>query len=133
MSGPDRPGSHLPLEGFRSLYDLRLRLQRDEALIELVWGYGILSWSLQGARVLHPLVTTRVQLGFDPESGAISVDPDPLATHMEIDLLQGLGVKGFDLLVNLRDRFPPSRSARSTSRLMSCTSSYWRLSEWTES
>ena len=90
---------------YEDLYDLRLRLQRESAVIELVWGHGILSWVVDGTRVVHPMVTTQVQLSFDAETGAISVEPEALVPHLEIDLLQGLGLKGFDLLVDLRERF----------------------------
>jgi len=90
---------------YEDLYDLRLRLQRESAVIELVWGHGILSWLVDGTRVVHPMVTTQVQLSFDTETGAISVEPEALVPHLEIDLLQGLGLKGFDLLVDLRERF----------------------------
>lgn len=90
---------------YEDLYDLRLRLQRESALIELVWGHGILSWTVDGTRIVHPMVTTQVQLSFDAETGAISVDPELLPPHLEIDVLQGLEVKGFDLLVDRRDQF----------------------------
>ena len=90
---------------YEDLYDLRLRLQRESALIELVWGHGILSWTVDGTKIVHPMVTTQVQLSFDAESGAISVQPESLVSHLEIDLLQGLDVKGFDLLVDRRDQF----------------------------
>ena len=90
---------------YEDLYDLRLRLQRESAWIELVWGHGILSWTVDGTRIVHPMVTTQVQLSFDPDTGAISVEPEALVSHLEIDLLQGLGLNGFDLLVDLRDRF----------------------------
>ena len=99
---------------YEELYDLRLRLQRESALIELVWGHGILSWTVDGTRIVHPMVTTQVQLSFDAETGAISVEPESLVPHLEIDLLQGLDVKGFDLLVDLRDRFRADPVARST-------------------
>ena len=56
---------------YEDLYDLRLRLQRESALIELVWGHGILSWTVDGTRVVHPLVTTQVQLSFDPDTGRL--------------------------------------------------------------
>ena len=90
---------------YEDLYDLRLRLQRESAQFELVWGHGILSWDVDGTRIVHPMVTTQVQLSFDPDSGAISVEPEALVPHLEIDLLQGLGLKGFDLLVDIRERF----------------------------
>jgi very-short-patch-repair endonuclease len=90
---------------YEDLYDLRLRLQRESAVIELVWGHGILSWAVEDTRVVHPVVTTQVQLSFDPDTGAISVQPESLVPHLEIDFLQGPGLKGFDLLVDTRERF----------------------------
>jgi very-short-patch-repair endonuclease len=90
---------------YEDLYDLRLRLQRESAVLELVWGHGILSWAVDGTRVVHPMVTTQVQLSFDPDTGAISIEPETLVPHLEIDLLQGLGLNGFDLLVDIRERF----------------------------
>lgn len=90
---------------YQDLYDLRLRLQREEAYIELVWGHGILSWEVAGERVVHPMVTTRVQVFFDTDTGDIRLTPEAMASHLEIDVLQGLGVGGFDLLVDIRDRF----------------------------
>ena len=111
VEGPWRawvPQARTALEAhklYEDLYDLRLRLQRESALIELVWGHGILSWTVDGTRIVHPLVTTQVQLTFDPDTGAISVEPEALVPHLEIDLLQGLGLKGFDLLVDIRERF----------------------------
>ncbi|GIU88473.1 MAG: hypothetical protein KatS3mg009_2988 [Acidimicrobiia bacterium] len=90
---------------YEDLYDLRLRLQREEAYIELVWGHGVLGWKVNGERVQHPLLTTRVQVDFDTETGDIRVVPADLSAHLEIELLQGLGLPGFDLLVGIRDRF----------------------------
>lgn len=90
---------------YQDLYDLRLRLQREETFIELVWGHGIFSWNVDGERVAHPLVTTRTRLEFDQDTGTIAVVPDSFVGHLEIDLLQGLDVKGFDLLVDIRDGF----------------------------
>ena len=102
----------LPALRARALYDdlfeLRQRLQRDSAMIELVWGNGILSWITGGVRIVHPLVTTQVQLSFDEKTGAISVVPEALLEqqhHLEIDMLQGLRLNGFDLLVDARERF----------------------------
>ncbi|MDX6418889.1 MAG: hypothetical protein QOG28_3509 [Trebonia sp.] len=89
---------------YEDLFELRQRLKRDSATIELVWGYGILTWLTAGSRIVHPLLTTQVQLSFDAETGAISVVPEAMVPHhMEIDMLQGLS--GFDLLVDARERF----------------------------
>lgn len=91
---------------YEDLFELRQRLQRDSSTIELVWGYGILSWATAGTRIVHPLLTTGVQLSFDAETGAISVLPEAMVQpHLEIDMLHGLHLAGFDLLVQARDRF----------------------------
>ena len=44
----------------------------------------------------------QVELSFDPDTGAISVEPEALVPHLEIDLLQGLDVKGFEVDRNPR-------------------------------
>jgi very-short-patch-repair endonuclease len=92
------------------LFELRQRLQRDSAFIELVWGHGILSWvAPDGSRVQHPLVTTQAQLEFDAGTGTISVEPDVLLPHhLDIDLLQGLRLDGFGLLLDVREGFRQS-------------------------
>ncbi|MGQ0744526.1 MAG: AAA domain-containing protein [Acidimicrobiales bacterium] len=90
---------------YQDLYDLRLRLQREEAFVELAWGTGVLSWKLSGERIVHPMVTTRVRIEFDSDTGAVSVHPDSLISNLEIEVLQGLDLNGFDLLVGIRNRF----------------------------
>jgi very-short-patch-repair endonuclease len=90
---------------YDDLYELRLRLQREAALVELVWGHGILSWTATGTRIVHPMVTTQVRLGFDPGTGTLTIEPEALAPQLEIDLLQGLNLNGFDLLVDVREGF----------------------------
>ena len=93
---------------YDDLFELRQRLQRDSSMIELVWGNGILSWMAGDVRIVHPLVTTQVQLSFDVQTGAISVVPEALLEqqhHLEIDMLQGLRLSGFDLLVDARERY----------------------------
>ena len=95
---------------YDDLFELRQRLQRESSFIELVWGHGILSWvTADGTRILHPLITAQVQLAFDADSGTISVEPEALVPqHMDIDLLHGLRLRGFDLLLDVREGFRES-------------------------
>ena len=91
---------------YDDLFDLRLRLQRDSSSIELVWGHAVLSWTVSETRVVHPLVTTQMELAFDVQTGTITVAPEAFAAHqMDIDLLQGLKLSGFDVLNDIRDGF----------------------------
>ncbi len=88
---------------YQRLYDLRLRLQRDSATHELMWGHGVLSWSVTGEAVNHPLLLTPVTIGMDPETGVLSVVPDGLPS-VETDPLQGLGLAALEELAALRER-----------------------------
>ena len=110
---------------YEDLYELRLRLQREAALIELVWGHGILSWIAGGTRIVHPMVTTQVQLSFDPDTGAISVEPEALVPHPEIDLLQGLDLRGSTCWLTSVRSSALTRSAPLTSGAAFSTSSCW--------
>lgn len=90
-------------ELYQQLYDMRLRVQRDTATHEFVWGFGVLSWATPGAVVEHPLLLSRALIEMDTDSGMLSVIPDePIA--LETEPLQGLGLPGLDELNGLRDR-----------------------------
>jgi very-short-patch-repair endonuclease len=82
---------------YETLFRLRQRMRTDEATHELVWGHGVLGWRFGGESVCHPLVFTRVRIGFDGESGDLSVLPDGLPA-LELDCLQGLGVPDLERL-----------------------------------
>lgn len=62
-------------------YDRLYRLCVDTSELgesfELVVGFGYLSWSAQDEPVRHHLVTCRAVIAIDPDSGAITVGPDP--------------------------------------------------------
>ncbi|WP_405887747.1 AAA domain-containing protein [Streptomyces sp. NBC_01136] len=62
-------------------YDRLYRLCVDASELgesfELVVGFGYLSWSAQDEPVRRHLVTCRAVMAIDPDSGAITVGPDP--------------------------------------------------------
>ncbi|WP_239308325.1 MULTISPECIES: AAA domain-containing protein [unclassified Frankia] len=86
---------------YQHLYDLRLRLQRDNARYELVWGHGVLSWLPAGEAVNHPLLLTPVTIEMDADTGVLSVQPDGLPA-LETDPL--LGLAAVEELAALRER-----------------------------
>jgi very-short-patch-repair endonuclease len=57
------------------LYDLRYRLDVDASRVELVWGHGILTATLDGERIAYPLIATPVAIEYDPEATTVSVVP----------------------------------------------------------
>ncbi|MFE3496126.1 AAA domain-containing protein [Streptomyces sp. NPDC059175] len=62
-------------------YDRLYRLWVDASELgesfELVIGFGYLTWSAQGELIRRHLVTCRAVIAIDPDTGAISVGPDP--------------------------------------------------------
>ncbi|WP_435212160.1 AAA domain-containing protein [Streptomyces sp. bgisy034] len=62
-------------------YDRLYRLCMDASELgesfELVVGFGYLTWSAQGEAVRRHLVTCRAVISIDPDTGAITVGPDP--------------------------------------------------------
>lgn len=89
---------------YEDLFDLRNRLKREEALFELAWGHGVLTWARGADRICAPVTTTPVQVEFEMSTGAISVGPAG-ETALELDMLSGLGLTGFESLVDRRERF----------------------------
>ncbi|MCL9758722.1 AAA family ATPase [Frankia sp. AiPa1] len=88
---------------YQQLYDLRLRLARDNATHELVWGHGVLSWSVHGQAVEHPLVITRMTIEMDTDSGDLSVVPDG-SPALETAPLDDLGTAAREEIGRLCDR-----------------------------
>ncbi|MST32461.1 AAA family ATPase, partial [Acidimicrobiaceae bacterium USS-CC1] len=60
---------------YRTLFDLRVRIEREGDLFELVWGFGRLRWQLGGERVDQPLLCTPVEVTMDTRSGRLEVAP----------------------------------------------------------
>lgn len=85
------------------MYELRLRLQREESVVELVWGHGILGWNAEGAKIFHPVLVTPVRVEYVASNGAIEIRRES-DTSLEIDCLSGLQVRGYDQLVLQRAR-----------------------------
>jgi len=60
---------------YRTLFDLRVRIEREGELFELVWGFGRLRWQLGGERIDQPLLCTPVEVTMDTRSGRLEVTP----------------------------------------------------------
>ena len=60
---------------YRTLFDLRVRMEREGDLFECVWGFARLHWDCGAVRVDQPLFTTPVEVAMDPVSGRLDVTP----------------------------------------------------------
>ncbi|MCM3885263.1 AAA domain-containing protein [Frankia sp. R82] len=87
---------------YQQLYDLRLRLARDGATHELVWGHGVLSWRVGGQLVEHPLLMTRMTIEMDSDDGELTVVADGFPA-LETEPLDALGAAARAELTRLRN------------------------------
>ncbi|MCP4511101.1 MAG: AAA family ATPase, partial [Fuerstiella sp.] len=58
---------------YEQLFNVHRRLVKDSELMELVVGFGVLSWNRDGQRIRRHLVTCPVELDFDQARGILSV------------------------------------------------------------
>ncbi|RIJ70129.1 DUF559 domain-containing protein [Nakamurella silvestris] len=75
----------------RSLFEQRERLLADRDSVELVWGFGRLHWTVEGARIEHPLVTVPVEIEVAERSELIYLRPSG-APEVENRFLQGVAI-----------------------------------------
>ena len=65
---------------YKEIFDLRMRMERDRDLFELVWGFSRLRWRPQvvggsSIKVDHPLMTVPMEIALDPTTGVLSMSP----------------------------------------------------------
>lgn len=87
---------------YKTLYDLRLLLQRDQATHEIVWGFGVLNWRHSGTPIQHPVLIAPVRLDLNPDDGTITVKMEA-PPQLEPDFLQGLDLPALVDLVAVRE------------------------------
>lgn len=88
---------------YQDLFDLYLRLQRQDAEFELVWGHGLLTWNVSGEIIRCPLIVTPCAIGFNGDTGELSVHADGAAVF-ETDCICGL-VDRPERLADLHNEF----------------------------
>ena len=70
---------------YKSLFALRMLLEREGDSLELVWGFGRLRWTTPQGLIDHPLLVAPVEISFDAGDarGALKVAPSGL---LELEL-----------------------------------------------
>lgn len=92
---------------YTRLYDLHLKAEAESATHEIVWGWLVLVWEGPQERVIAPLLTAPVSLQINPQTGAISVEPEK-PVELELDALEGAKLQGLDQLTALESVFRDS-------------------------
>jgi hypothetical protein len=74
---------------YAELFRLHTQMQKQGELIELVLGFGLLTWRSptkgQSAPILRHVVTARVNVHFDAATGIIRLDPAAEGTELKIE------------------------------------------------
>jgi len=65
---------------YKSVFDLRTRVDRDREALELVWGFGRLQWRCESEDVDHPLLTVPMEIDHNRTDGSLSFVPASAAT-----------------------------------------------------
>ncbi|MEN6390806.1 MAG: AAA domain-containing protein [Syntrophomonas sp.] len=85
---------------YSDFFSLYQRFQREEEIIELIWGHGLFTWNTNGQRISRHLFVTRMGLFFIAEKGAFEIIPTDKGTWVEIDMLNELEIPNIERLVN---------------------------------
>ncbi|SFL70083.1 AAA domain-containing protein [Pelosinus propionicus] len=86
---------------YGELFTLYQRLRREGDSTELVWGHGLLAWSVNDSRVFRPVLTTRIELLFDSKKGLFQLVPTSNGTILELDMLSNIDLPNSTHLVSM--------------------------------
>ncbi len=82
-----------------------MRLRRDSELVELIRGYGLLSWQVAAEDVWHPLLIARVELAFDRTKAILMVHPTSAVPEIASEILSGAPPEQMDEFRRLEQDF----------------------------
>lgn len=86
---------------YGQLFALLQRIEREGDNLEILWGDGVLTWSLPEGNISRPLLTTRLELSFDRVRGIFYIKPINGSTTLELDMFTGIEIANIDYLVKL--------------------------------
>ena len=87
---------------FEQLYELHGRLSRKAEKVELVIGNGILNWRVDAGGIHHPILFRRLQLSFDPEIPAFTIQESEPQTGLYSSLFRVLPNVEGEAIADLR-------------------------------
>ncbi len=90
---------------YERLFQLYLQVRRDSELVELIWGYGLLSWQVATEDVWHPLLIARVELAFDRSKAILTVHPTSAVPEIASEILSGAPPEQMDEFRRLEQEF----------------------------
>lgn len=88
---------------YRNLFEQGSRLASERDIVELVWGFGMLSWDLKdGRKISHPILAIPVEIIIDEVDQTLRVRPEG-ALELQLQCLDDIEVRDRPALLAVRD------------------------------
>ncbi|WP_026882420.1 AAA domain-containing protein [Clostridium akagii] len=85
---------------FFKLYNL---IKNDSVNHEIVWANYILTWNNGDKKIIHPLITTKLELDFDAQKAVFLLKPYNCKMRMELDMLSGVDIENIDYILKIKE------------------------------
>jgi len=95
-------------EFYGELFALYQKLQREGDLFEIIYGHGLITWSINSQNICHPLLTTRLELVFDYEHSRFCLTPTDNGTEFELNFLWDIDLPNISQLNHVKDQYNES-------------------------
>ena len=89
---------------YGELFSLIQRFQREDEIIELVWGHGLFKWNHAGQSINRHIFVTRMEIAYRADRGIFEIIPTGKGTTLELDMLNGIDVPNIERLIALGKR-----------------------------
>lgn len=93
---------------YTRLFSLYQVLEINKENFEIIYGNALLTWDVQGERIMHPLLTTRINLTFNAKDGIFIFETVNDGVKLELDALDNLDIPNRDKLIALKKEIEDS-------------------------
>lgn len=90
---------------FFQLYTLK---QKDDENHEIIWADYILAWEKDDKKIVHPLVTTKLELSFDAVNARFFLKPYDCKMKMELDIFAGINIANINEILKIKEEIENS-------------------------
>ncbi|MHA1719456.1 MAG: AAA domain-containing protein, partial [Promethearchaeota archaeon] len=95
-------------EFYGELFALYQKLQREGDLFEIIYGHGLITWSINSQNICHPLLATRLELVFDYKHSRFYLIPTDNGTEFELNFLWDIDLPNIPQLNQVKDQYDES-------------------------
>jgi superfamily I DNA and/or RNA helicase/very-short-patch-repair endonuclease len=86
---------------YNTLFKIYSTIEKNSEDLEIVWGHGLLSFEINGEKIIHPMFSTKMVLNFNTEKAIFTLAPYNNITNFETGVLEGLDLPNFDKILDI--------------------------------